>query len=189
MESVDTHLSDPTLAAGRFRVRPFVLTDAPLVIDAARDADLRRRCALPVEPARGDAHEYIRRQWQRSLSGEAFSLAIAEAGTDRATGQVSLELTDLTNNRGALDCWVEPEFRRRGAASSALAVMSHWGFSMLAMRRLEVVIAPDNGAAAGLIKSVGFQREGTLRSWWLTDERPADAVLYSLLPEELVIPE
>jgi RimJ/RimL family protein N-acetyltransferase len=59
----------------------------------------------------------------------------------------------------------------------------------LALERLELITDPDNLASQRVALSVGFQREGVLRSHVMhPDGRRRDSVMFSLLPGELVPP-
>ena len=148
---------------------------------AAADREIRRLTGLAADVDRAGAREYVQRQWERSLAGAAFSVAIADAGTDRGIGHIVLALEDLEESRGAFSVWVVREFRRRGAALAALRAMTKWAFSMLGLHRLEAPVAPSNRAGAALAGRAGFQREGVLRSWKTIDGGPTDMVMFSLL--------
>ncbi|MET7619154.1 GNAT family protein [Streptomyces sp. NPDC005408] len=51
--------------------------------------------------------------------------------------------------------------------------------------RLQLCVEPWNAASAQTAESVGFQREGLLRSWQLVGEERRDMVLYSMLGTDL----
>jgi hypothetical protein len=46
---------------------------------------------------------------------------------------------------------------------------------------------PDNLASQRVLEKAGFQREGHLRSYLVFERQRADALIYSLLPSDLVL--
>jgi RimJ/RimL family protein N-acetyltransferase len=183
---VDTHLSDPTLAAGPFRIRPFVMTDITLIELGAQDPIIAERIGEMND--RDATRSFITRQWEMALSGSGFSLVIADGSTDLGIGQIRLVLEDLTRGRGSMDVWVAPEFRGRRAAAHALATLSHWAFRMLSLARLELHIGPGDVACERTAQLAGYQREGRLRSWEIRGGRRVNVEMWSLLPGEAPLP-
>jgi hypothetical protein len=51
---------------------------------------------------------------------------------------------------------------------------------------LELIIARENHGSIRVAENAGAQREGLLRRRLMLDGRPADALLYSILPSDLV---
>jgi RimJ/RimL family protein N-acetyltransferase len=79
--------------------------------------------------------------------------------------------------------WVVASERGRGVASRALSFLIDWGFSK-AIERVFLVIHPENKASNRLAASLGFTREGLLRSYEpIKGDRP-DLVSWSLLPSD-----
>jgi RimJ/RimL family protein N-acetyltransferase len=76
--------------------------------------------------------------------------------------------------------------RGRGIASTALRLLSGWALEE-GFGRVELITDPDNIASRRVAEKVGFGREGVMRAHTLhRDGRRRDALLFSLLPGELV---
>jgi ribosomal-protein-alanine N-acetyltransferase len=75
--------------------------------------------------------------------------------------------------------------RRRGAAATALGLVSRWALGTLGLERLELLADPRNRASQRVAERAGYVREGTLRSYQPFKGRRMDAVMFSLLPADL----
>jgi RimJ/RimL family protein N-acetyltransferase len=60
-----------------------------------------------------------------------------------------------------------------------------YAFDELGVQRVELWIDPDNKPSLGVAESVGFTREGLLRSFMPIRGVRRDMLMYSLLPGEL----
>ena len=71
----------PALAAGPFRLRPFVLADLDVVREAARDPYIPLITTVPAEFTDTEGRRYIERQWDRARRGSGYSFAITDKST------------------------------------------------------------------------------------------------------------
>jgi RimJ/RimL family protein N-acetyltransferase len=124
---------------------------------------------------------FIHRQWSRANQGVGVSQAIVESDTDRAIGLVVVSRRPQPLVAG-VGYWVVPAARRRGAASTALALVKPWSFSALDLRRLEAWVEPGNVASQQALLSAGFEPEGRLRNFFNTTTGSTDALVYSAIP-------
>ncbi|HYE66449.1 MAG TPA: GNAT family protein, partial [Pyrinomonadaceae bacterium] len=60
-----------------------------------------------------------------------------------------------------------------------------FGLEELGLQRIEIVVAVDNWASQRVAEKVGATREGILRKRLLIHGRPQDALMYSLVAEDL----
>lgn len=160
-----TPLPEPRLEDGRVVVRVFAAGDAPAVQAACDDPGVARWIYRAPSPyLLSDAETFIADSWRRLSAGERARLAIAEPGTDRLLGSVSL---DLFGDRDAAEIgyWVAKSERRRGVASAAARLVMRWGFEELGLERLEILTYPGNAASQALAEKLGFRREGLLRGF------------------------
>jgi [ribosomal protein S5]-alanine N-acetyltransferase len=127
---------------------------------------------------------WIERQWGRVEKGEGLSLAIADARSNEALGAVVL-LFRQEPGTVELGYWLIERARGRRLASRAVALLAPWALTDAGLERVQAHVALDNIASQRVLESVGFQREGHLRSYLVFDARRADALVYSLLPSDL----
>lgn len=86
---------------------------------------------------------------------------------------------------GNLGYWVRTSRTRSGVASAATRLIARFGFLSLGLQRLEIVVAVGNQASERVAEKAGATREGVLRKRLLIHGQPHDAVLYSLVAEDL----
>ncbi|TMV17987.1 GNAT family N-acetyltransferase [Paenibacillus thermoaerophilus] len=79
-----------------------------------------------------------------------------------------------------------PEYWRRGLMTEALEAIVGYGFSRMALNRIEAYIDPDNFASRRLLENAGFSEEGYLRDCFFEKGRFADAVLFALIRRDYV---
>jgi RimJ/RimL family protein N-acetyltransferase len=175
----------PALAAGPFRLRPFVLADLDVVREAARDPYIPLITTVPAEFTDTEGRRYIERQWDRARRGSGYSFAIADAATGRAVGSIGLWLHDIGAGRASVGYWVAGPARGRGASRHALRTLTFWALGVLGIPRLELHVEPWNEASIRVAEQAGFRQEGLLRSWQEVGGERKDMLMYSLLRSDL----
>jgi RimJ/RimL family protein N-acetyltransferase len=86
---------------------------------------------------------------------------------------------------GEIGYFVFAGHRRRGIGEQALRLVSRWALEELGLARLQLTAMVGNVASAQLAEKVGFTREGVLRAWIENRGERADAIMFSLLPDEI----
>ena len=81
--------------------------------------------------------------------------------------------------------WVVPLMRRRGLATHAVGLLSGWALAEAGAARVEAWVEPQNTPSQRVLMGAGFKREGVLRSFLSFAERPADAVVFSRMAEDV----
>lgn len=144
------------------------------------------RPALDVNPTTGDG---VTEFYESVLASEdgvhclvcdgeeplgIVSLTGSEYGPDETSRARSMELA----------YWLAPEHHGEGYGGDAAATMVEYAFSDRNLRRVEARCGAFNDASAGLLSSLGFEREGRLRgaAWYRGDYH--DVFVYGLLREE-----
>ena len=179
---------DPPLTDGVVLLRRWEERDLPCVEEASRDPRIPAGTTVPQVFSRDEGLAWIERQWRRAGEGQGLSLAIAEAETGEARGVVVLLLRPEGGRRAGtaeLGYWLIPRARGRGYASRAIALAARWGLVEAGLARIEALVEPENAASQRVLERAGFKREGHLRSYLVFGDRRADALIYSLLPEDV----
>jgi RimJ/RimL family protein N-acetyltransferase len=171
----------PTLAAGPFLLRPFSLADIDAVAEASTDPHIPLITTVPAAFTEDEGRRFIERQWSRAEQGIGYSFAIADAGTDRAVGQIGLWMKDAGEGRASVGYWVIRSARGRGAAARALQTLVTWAHRDLQVPRLELQVEPWNSASVKTAEKAGFQREGLLRGWQEVGGTRKDMYMYARL--------
>ena len=174
---------DPPLSDGEIVLRQRRAQDVPLIAEASRDPETRRRLDdEPLTPER--ARTSVERADEQWRSGSGAPFVIADAADDSPLGLLNLQLGDDEEVAGVAVS-VFPEARGRGIAPRALRLGAAWGLRELGLRRVFAEAATDNEASIRAIEKAGFQREGVLRAHCKTDGRAHDCVMFSLLPGDV----
>jgi len=132
-----------------------------------------------------DARGFILMTLQAWHDGHSYEFAITEASTDRYIGSIGLHLGSNAR-RHAVGYLVAPDARGHGVAVRALRLITRWGFAQLTIERLALWTLPGNVASQKVAERAGFRFEAMARNWESDrDERPIDAVMFSMTPEDL----
>lgn len=100
-------------------------------------------------------------------------------------GGVGLSHVDRENNMANLGYWVASAHRGKGVASTAARLAARMGFEQLGFTRIEIVVLVDNIASHRVVEKLGATREAEARNRLVFQGRPANAVVYSLVPSDL----
>jgi RimJ/RimL family protein N-acetyltransferase/nitrite reductase/ring-hydroxylating ferredoxin subunit len=177
---------NPPLSDGVITLRPFRADDAAAITAACQDPAIQRWVPIIPNPyTEVDARGFILMTLQAWHDGSGYEFAMADATTDRYVGSIGLHL-GANERRHAIGYLVAPEARGRGYATRALRLATRWGFEQLGIERLALWTLPGNLASQAVAENAGFRFESMARNWEVDrDDRPLDAVMYSMTPEDL----
>jgi RimJ/RimL family protein N-acetyltransferase len=158
-------------------LRTLEADDAPALASAiGDDPELDRWTRIPFPYTADDARAFI-----ASTEESAFAILDSTDGEllggigARAGGEAVVEI----------GYWVKADARGRGVATRALALIARFAFADLGAARVQLTTEPDNLPSQRVAEKAGFTREGVLRSFLNFKGRRRDAVMFSLLPEDL----
>lgn len=121
-------------------------------------------------------------QWE---SGDAYGLLIFDRESHELVGGCGLNAIDKDRRRANLGYWVRSSRTGQGIATSAARRLAVWALEDLKMMRLEIVAGLGNTGSQRVAEKVGAVREGVLRNRVRVGDRWHDAVMYSLVPDDL----
>src|SRR6266446_5254318 len=176
------------LIEGPILIRPFREEDAGALYEAVRESISEVSPWLPwchqnysIEETR----EFISSREIASQGGEWYSFGIFEADGGRLLGGVGINFINRVHQMANLGYWVRTSAAGRGVATAATRLAARFGFEQLGLHRIEIVAAVDNVASQRVAEKAGAKREGILRKRLLINGTPHDAVLFSLVREDL----
>ena len=175
---------DPPLTDGTVLLRRWREDDLGCVEEGSRDPEIPQGTTVPATFTPAEGRAWIERQWGRHQKGEGLSLAIARADSGDALGNINL-LFRQQERSAAIGYWLVERVRGRGLGSRAVALLAPWALAATQLERIEALVLPDNVASQRVLEKAGFRREGLLRSYLVIGDRRADALLYSLLADDL----
>ncbi|MFJ5832115.1 GNAT family N-acetyltransferase [Streptomyces sp. NPDC093089] len=148
-------------AAGGFTLRPWRLTDLPLVREAAADEYIPLITTVPSPYTEPEGIAFVERQWGRATTGTGYPFVIV-APDGRPVGNVGLWCRPEPD-RASVGYWVAASGRGHGAALAALRAVADWARRDRGLTRLELHVEPWNTASVRTAERAGFRRERLVR--------------------------
>lgn len=174
----------PDLTDSIVLLRPWSMADLGCVEEAAEDARIVAGTTIPNPYSDEAGRAFIERQWSRRTSGEGLALAIVDEASGDAVGQVVLLFRRQPGIAG-VGYWVVKRARSRGFATRAVELISTWALERTDLARIEALAETGNVQSRRVLERAGFLQEGLLRSHLYSSTGPVDALMYSIVPEDL----
>lgn len=170
-------------------VRPWTVADTDSFFAAVRESVESLSTWLPwctLDYSRDQAAArmaFSERAWQERSE---FPLGIFATSSGKVMGATGISLFRPEYRLGNLGYWVGEPHRGQGVAFTAAWMAADIGFVDLGLTRLEVVAMVNNTASQHVAEKLGAVRECVARNRVYYRGAPADAVVYSLIPGDLV---
>ena len=172
-------VSVAVLTTGRLALREPVATDAAAVLIFRGDPDVQRYDAEPLRDyaeaeafiafLHSESAANLRRHWVITLGGAVVEL-------------IGLHTWDHHHRRAELGFDIAKAHWGHGIAAEAARAVIQFGFTTMALHRIQAHSIADNTRSIRLLERLGFRREGTLREYSLEDDGIFhDSALYGLL--------
>jgi RimJ/RimL family protein N-acetyltransferase len=138
----------------------FVPGDAPVMRGGDDDPQHRRRFEFPDDFVSSLQHslEVVARWEQERSAGTRFPFAVRDALTTTLLG--GCEITPLSPGAASLSYWTYPGHRGRGVASRTVALACRVAFEELGLKRVEILVDPDNALSHRVAIRNGFRPAG-----------------------------
>ncbi|MGW2699169.1 GNAT family N-acetyltransferase [Streptomyces sp. NPDC001340] len=142
-------------------LRPWCPGDAAALVEAYRDAALRRWTSGVVEDEAGAAR-WIGEQARGWEERRRFAFAVVESGPgpERVLGHAVLKFAEAPGASAAeVGYWTAAPARGRGVAPRALHALTEWAFAALGgdgLTRLELLHQADNAASCRVAQKCGY---------------------------------
>jgi len=179
----------PMRSSSQITVRPFTPADTESFFAAVRESVESLSYWLPwctLDYSREQAAAWMafcERVWQERSE---FPLGIFETSTGKVIGGTGINHLRPESRMGNLGYWVGEPYRGRGVAGAAARMAADIGFVDLGLMRLEILALVSNTASQRVAAKLGAVRECEARNRLYFQGAPADAVVYSLIPQDLV---
>lgn len=149
------------LTTDGLRLRPWLETDAEVVLAALRDPlVVRWNPRLPLRDL-DQARTWLTTRSARWRAGEAASWAVVEG--ERVVGSMTLRELNRGDAFAVASYWTVPSARGRGIAVRSLARATAYAFEVLGLHRVQLAHAVENNASCRVAEKAGLRLEGTLR--------------------------
>ena len=180
---------EPPLNDGVVALRPWRREDAPVKAAWARDPVIVRWTELPADTTEEAALARAARAEEARRADRAVALAIVDSRRGVVLGSCDIRRPDPDDAAlGEVGFLLAEEARGRGVATRAVGLLVDWSFRELEMERVQGLVHPDNPRSAKVLERLGFRREGLLRGYRAGNAGREDRILFSVLPDELLLP-
>jgi RimJ/RimL family protein N-acetyltransferase len=174
-------LTQPTLTVEELVVRPWRDDDAPAVLAAYQDRDIRRWHARTLTDE-AEAQELIR-SWRERWSAETGA-GWAVTRDEVLVGRVGIGHLDLVEGTGEIGYWVVPAARGGAVAARASDAVCAYLFTLVGLHRMQLDHSTLNLASCRVAAKAGFRFEGTRRGQALHEDGWHDMHMHSRLAQD-----
>lgn len=178
-----TEFSDGTIL-----IRPYRAEDIQSLYEAVRESinEVSRWMPWCYEGYTIDeSRAFIMSREEAATKGEEYGFGIFDAQTEDYLGGVGLNHIIREYLYANLGYWVRTSRAGRGVASRATRLAAQFAFEELGLQRVEIVAAVGNVGSQRTAEKAGAVREGVLRKRIVLRGVTHDAVLYSLVDEDM----
>lgn len=169
-------------------IRPLRQDDVPAIFEAVRESIPELARWLPwCHPHYSirETVEFVTSRREAWANADEYAFAIINPATDGFLGCVGLSQFNRLHRFANLGYWVRTGASRRGVATSAARQAALFGLKSLDLRRIEILAAVGNLASQRVAAKTGARREGVLRQRLFVSGQFVDAVLFSLVGDDL----
>lgn len=175
------------LSDGTISLRPHVAGDAEEIYEAVRESIRELQAWMPwchPDYAIEETREWLAAREEARSKGTEYDFRISDARSGEYLGGVGIN--QISGHRAAnLGYWIRSRATGRGVATRAARLVARFGFEELGLIRIEIVAAVGNLASRRVAEKVGAVREGVMRKGLLVHGVEHDAVLTSLVVEDI----
>jgi ribosomal-protein-serine acetyltransferase len=179
---------DVELTDGTILLRPWREADIDVLHEAVRESHRELSRWMPwCHPnyARVDAETFIMSRDEAWRNEAEYGFAIIDVETKTLLGSLGFNHFIREWQMANLGYWIRTSWTGRGAASRATRLGARFGFEQLGLQRIEIVVAVGNLPSQRVAEKAGAHREGVLRNRLRVNDEPADAVMFSLIAEDM----
>lgn len=153
----------PDLAGPTTRLRPWRVTDAPALVAAWHDPEIRDRLEVPEPADEPHAVRWISQREQAWADGRSVDLAVTDSSSGRVIGEVGLSRLDPVRRAALVGWWIAEDWRGQGRAGEAVRLVVDWALSQGPLEAVMAEIGSDNPASAAVARRAGMRRVDVTR--------------------------
>jgi ribosomal-protein-serine acetyltransferase len=169
-------------------IRPWAPDDTDALFDAVSASLPTLSQSLPwAKPgySRDDSAAWIAFCMRTREADEEYNFGAFDASTGALLGSVGLNHRIRATCSANLGYWVADPARGRGVAVEAAKQAARFGFDTLGLQRIVIQVLPQNRASLRVAIKLGAVCEGIARNGIIVDGVPREAIVHSLVPEDL----
>jgi RimJ/RimL family protein N-acetyltransferase len=172
----------PTLSYGLVTLRQSNDLDVEDIFHACQDPLIPAFTTVPADYTIDHAIEFVRNDpfsfaERREIR---FIIEYGNGADKKFAGVISLHTINIKNHTAEVGYWMEKSMRGKGIITTAVEVITDYGFATLGFRRIDGLVDVDNLASQKVLTKAGYEKEGILRNKVTRDDgRQIDMALFA----------
>ena len=175
----------PTLSYGTLTLRPSRESDIESIYQACQDPLISHFTTVPANYTLEHAQSFVRQLDPEGLQSKReirFIIESSQGATPGLAGVISFHSPNFNNKVAEIGYWVAKEYRGKSIGTTAVKVLTNFGFETMGWNRIEAMIDHDNEASKKVVTRAGYEHEGLLRQRVIrADGDVIDMDLYAVL--------
>ncbi len=187
MNNIKPNRKKTELTDGKILLRLLRMSDAKSVYQAIRESIKEISPWLPFAHENysiKESKDWLKKRPSDWKKGVNYEFGIFDAKDETLIGGCGLNEINRMHQYANLGYWVRTKRMGQGVAPAATRLLAKWGFDVLKLKRIEIVVAVGNERSLRAAAKSGAQREGILRNRLHMRDEDRDAVMHSLIPED-----
>ncbi len=175
------------LTDGKILLRPHKMSDVDDIYQAIRESIKEVGAWLPFAHenyAIKETKDWLKKQGEEWKKGNTYDFGIFDTKDGAFIGGCGINGISKTMHHANLGYWVRTSRIGQGIAPAATRLLAKWGFDVLKLKRIEVLVAVGNEKSLRAAQKAGAKREGVLRNRLILHDKAQDAVMHSLIPDD-----
>ncbi|MHA1303489.1 MAG: GNAT family N-acetyltransferase [Candidatus Heimdallarchaeaceae archaeon] len=169
----------------KVKLRALEKSDVPKIMQYWNTYETRKFLGNPIPMSSMMEEEWITSVHQRAKSKSAFIFAITNRETDEFLGSGGLESIDWINRNAVLGIAIHnPANHNKGYGTDAMKCLLAFGFRILNLNRIELLVFEYNPRAIHVYEKIGFKQVGCKRKDSFHEGKYYDTIIMDILAEE-----
>ena len=177
-------VAPPALHAARVSLRLLARSDLPALLEVNSSQQVTALLPYARWTSMADAEAWFERMAGIQATGLALQFVVVGAAEQRAIGTCLLFRYEEAHGRAEIGYVLGRAHWGRGLMHEALQLLIGHAFRTIGLRRIEAEVDVRNEASAGVLRRLGFTREGLLRQRWVNRGTAGDFHMFGLLASE-----
>lgn len=156
----------PTLTYGALTLRPSRESDIESIYQACQDPLISHFTTVPANYTLEHAQSFVRQLDPEGLQSKReirFIIESNQGATPALAGVISFHSPNFNNKVAEIGYWIAKEHRGKSIGTTAVKVLTNFGFETMGWNRIEAMIDHDNEASKKVVTRAGYEHEGLLR--------------------------
>ena len=174
----------PALHYGLITLRKPEERDIVPIYEGVQDPLIPKFTRIPANYQMANAEHYVRERCPNGLTMQT-EIQFALEYDGQFAGALSFHTLDLAEEKAEIGYWLTADVRGKGIATSAVKLLTNYGFESIGFHRIEALVVESNRPSLKVLSNAGYKQEGVLRDKSCCDDGTREnMVLFAALRHE-----